>query len=91
MKYKLTCKNQITNEVEVIDYYDSPEQANIDIADIWATYSNCSIVKPTPIITNSKGLSFCYSVIGNHLIYQVEVYDPIMEQLFEILKPINQN
>jgi hypothetical protein len=86
MNYKLTCTNQITNEVEVIDLYETVEQANIDLTDIWNT-----IVKPSPIITNSKGLSFCYSTTGKHEIYQVEVFNVIMEQLFDIFKPINQN
>jgi len=90
MKYKLTFKNQITNEVEVIDVYDTIENANTDLVDIWGTYNRCSIAEPSPIITNSKGLSFCYSTNGIHLIYQVEVFDPIMEELFDFLKPINQ-
>jgi hypothetical protein len=91
MNYKLTCTNQITGEVDPIDFYETVEQANIDLTDIWNTFNNCSIVKPSPIITNSKGLSFCYSTTGKHEIYQVEVFDVIMEQLFDILKPINQN
>ena len=91
MKYKLTCKNQITKETEVIDYYDSVEQANADLADIWQSYNDYAITKPSPIITNEKGLSFCFSTTGKHEIYQVEKYDHVFELLSDIFKPINQN
>jgi len=87
----ITCKNQITNKIEVIDYYETIELANIDLKDIWKSYNDCSIVKPTPIISNKKGLSFCFSTNNKHEIYQVEKYDFIFETLAEYFKPYNQN
>lgn len=91
MNFKLTVKNQITKEVEVIEYYETVEQANKDLSEIWQGFVDCAIVKPSPIITNEKGLSFCYSTTGRHEIYQVEKYNYIMEQLLDIMKPANQN
>jgi hypothetical protein len=91
MNFKLTVKNQITKEVEVIEYYEKLEQANKDLSEIWQGFNDCAIVKPSPIITNEKGLSFCYSSTGRHEIYQVEKCNYILDKLFDIMKPVNQN
>lgn len=91
MNFKLTCQNLITKEVEVIELYENVVEANIDLKDIWQTLLDCSISKPSPIIANQKGLSFCFSATNRHELYQVEEYNPILDIMFDVLKPANQN
>lgn len=94
MKYRIVIIDQSTRkEIEVVDYYESLEEANRELEEIQQDLKrltfNHKIVSETINLTGFK--SFAISTCGEHLIYQVEVFDPIVAEIFEIFKPYNQN
>lgn len=92
--FRLTKTNQKTSEVEVIDINSNKSCLNMDLIEIRDMICKCSIygqIGVSPLLSNTKGLSFCISQGKEHYIYQVEEYNPTFDELTEALRPLNQN
>jgi len=92
--FRLIKKNQNTSEIDVIDIDNSKPKLNQDLIEIRDMECTCSIfgqIGVTPLLSNSKGLSFCTSRGNQHYIYQVEEFNPMFDELSEAFCPSNQN
>jgi hypothetical protein len=92
--FRLTKKNQITSEIEVIDINTNKSLLNQDLIEIRDMECTCSIygqIGVSPLLSNSHGLSFCTSRGKEHYVYQVEEYNPTFDDLSDAFCPSNQN
>jgi hypothetical protein len=91
--YKITKTNRLKGE-ELIDIQPTLYEANYELDEI-RSMEFCRINYKTDTIeeikANEKGLYFDITIKGEKYTYQVEYFDEIVEAMFDIFKPYNQN